>query len=802
MTVTSALKKLFRSTSKKLGRLKKYFANQTRDTRYVFVFIFALAVLIISTLQALDAGLFDSLERPLFDAVNNLPTFLDSTMYAITQLGGVGALFLWVGIAWFFINRRAALTVAGTGIFAWNIARLMKTLVARGRPEELLDSLRLFGDEKFGGYGFPSGHSTFVAACVTVLYFQLDRAYRKYLLLAVFAVGFSRMYLGAHFPLDVIGGWALGALLGATVCLLFGVSVQSLTIRQIKTALRKKGYKMRHIQLADVDARGSRPYFLTGLEGQKYFAKIFGVQEHAADWLFKTYRFFRFKNLQAEEPFISSRRNIEMESLATLWARNAGVRVPVIVDLVKVRSSWMLIQEKIEATSLSSHGKLLQKSLVDAWSQVNLMHESNMAHRDLRAANLMIDKQGQAWIIDFGFAEVSPRKQRQHMDIAELLMSMSLVVGVERTVDAAMEVVDPERMTRVLPYLKREVFSGATAKSLKSHKSLLEDLKTEIKDRLAIEEDLDDADIIRINRRKVFNVVLVGVLLYVIIPQFNLFRGALGSLSSLNAAWLVPILISSAVTYILAAIVFVILSSVPLQVIQTTIAQLAASFMSKIIPGGVGSASLNARYLYRAGNDRADSAAILAAGNVIGFAMFIVPLSIFLLFKGESISSVIAINITLRQAVIAVILLLVAIFILAMNKKIKRKVVSAVSSFATSIREFTNSPFEVALACASALAFSLAYVVCLYACFKAFGLNLGFAEAVLVYASAVIAKSVVPTPGGLGPLEIAMVSAMLGLGTAKPEALSVVVLYRLATFWLPIPFSLIAYQYMSRKRLI
>lgn len=462
----------------------------------------------------------------------------------------------------------------------------------------------------------------------------------------------------------------------------------------------------------------------------------------------------------------------------------------------------MLIVEMLDTKALANHKRLKQSSLVDAWRQVELLHKSNIAHRDLRAANVMIDKKGKAWIIDFGFAEVSARKQRQYMDVAELLMSMSLVVGVHRTVDAAMEVIDPPKLARVLPYLKREVFSGATAKSLRANKHLLGELSDEIKTRLAIEEEIDEADIVRFNLRKIINIGLIGLFIYVIVPQIGLFRGAMGSIAGINFWWLIPILLTSFLTYVFSASGIVILSSVPIKLPMTTLVQVAASFMNKILPGALGSTGLNASYLHKAGNDRADTAAIIAAHSIIGFIMFIVPLGLFLLFKGEGLAELITLKITAKQLITTVAVIISVIITLALFRNIRHKAISGVSNFATSIREFTQSTFEVVLTCAAGLAVSLSYIACLFLSFKALGLGLGISAAVLVYATAIIAKSVIPTPGGLGPLEIAMVSALVSLGVVEVTAVSVVVLYRLVTYWLPIPFSLLAYRYVSKRKIV
>jgi uncharacterized membrane protein YbhN (UPF0104 family) len=63
-------------------------------------------------------------------------------------------------------------------------------------------------------------------------------------------------------------------------------------------------------------------------------------------------------------------------------------------------------------------------------------------------------------------------------------------------------------------------------------------------------------------------------------------------------------------------------------------------------------------------------------------------------------------------------------------------------------------------------------------------------------------KSIVQTPGELGPLEVTMVATMVGLGVPRPQALSSVILYRLATFWLPIPFRVLSCRYLSDRNFI
>jgi undecaprenyl-diphosphatase len=255
-------------------------------------------------------------------------------------------------------------------------------------------------------------------------------------------------------------------------------------------------------------------------------------------------------------------------------------------------------------------------------------------------------------------------------------------------------------------------------------------------------------------------------------------------------------------TYVLTGAVYASLAQVPLKIREAAIVQLAASFMSKILPGGVGGTGLNIRYLNRAGMDAADTSAVIATQGVIGFGMFVVPLAIFLLLSGEGVSRLLHFTFQLKYLVIGMLIVTSLVITLATVRKLRDAVNKQVLAFIESIRNITTPARELALASAASFAVTIAYITCLYAAFRAFDIPLGITAAIFVYASAVIARSAVPTPGGLGPLEAAMIAAMVGLGAGKEEAFGAVILYRLATFWLPIPFSLLAYKHVNSKKLI
>ena len=147
------------------------------------------------------------------------PAWLTLVMIDITALGGVTVLPIVVAVtAGFLAVRRLWLTfwlVLGGTITGSIAISLVKTVVARARPQ-LTDHL-----VQVTSASFPSGHaanSAIVYLTIATLIVQIveGRGARLYILavtaLLVTAIGISRVYLGVHWPSDVLAGWSFGTL--------------------------------------------------------------------------------------------------------------------------------------------------------------------------------------------------------------------------------------------------------------------------------------------------------------------------------------------------------------------------------------------------------------------------------------------------------------------------------------------------------------------------------------------------------------------------------------------------------------
>jgi membrane-associated phospholipid phosphatase len=186
------------------------------------IWLAAGTVALVLCALPVHADRVDPLEADAFRLVNDLPSVPFGVVWAPMQLGNFLVVPVVVLAALAFRRWRlaAGLALAGAGVYA--LAKVVKHFVLRGRPSGLLDDVVVRGAAPHG-LGFVSGHIAVVTALALVAWPWLPRWGRWAAGAAVAAVFLTRMYVGAHLPLDMVGGAALGVAVGALVRLLLGV---------------------------------------------------------------------------------------------------------------------------------------------------------------------------------------------------------------------------------------------------------------------------------------------------------------------------------------------------------------------------------------------------------------------------------------------------------------------------------------------------------------------------------------------------------------------------------------------------
>lgn len=157
-----------------------------------------------------------STEERIFRMINDAPAAWWPLAWPPMQLGNLAAPVVVAAIVAARTRRRAPVAaVLAAGYGAWAAAQVAKNLVRRDRPGALLADVVV--REPVEGPGFVSGHAAISAALATALWPYLGARGRVAAIVLAGLVGVGRVYSGAHLPLDVVGGQAIGALVGLGV---------------------------------------------------------------------------------------------------------------------------------------------------------------------------------------------------------------------------------------------------------------------------------------------------------------------------------------------------------------------------------------------------------------------------------------------------------------------------------------------------------------------------------------------------------------------------------------------------------
>ena len=175
----------------------------------------AAAVVLVGSAAHARRGL-PEWERRIYRSINNAPDQLAPVAWLPMQAGSLTAPFALAG--WSYRRTRdldPAVAYAASGFTTWLVAKGVKKLVGRGRPydHDPTTNLRL-ATKTDGSLGYVSGHAAVASTLATVI--GRGRSPVAIVGLQMFGliVGVTRIYAGAHLPLDVVGGAALGILVG------------------------------------------------------------------------------------------------------------------------------------------------------------------------------------------------------------------------------------------------------------------------------------------------------------------------------------------------------------------------------------------------------------------------------------------------------------------------------------------------------------------------------------------------------------------------------------------------------------
>jgi glycosyltransferase 2 family protein len=421
-----------------------------------------------------------TLEADLFRLVNDLPTALLPAFWLVMQGGNVLA----VGVAALAVaaTRRfwLAANLAITGIGVWLAARWIKDQVGRGRPADLLPDVHLRGHHD-SGLGFVSGHAAVAVAIATLIAPYLGRRARWVAVAVAVGVCLSRLYVGAHLPLDVVGGAALGWAAGSLMHLLLGAPGGRPSPERAAKALAERGLRVTDVTpLGGRDARRSARFEAVGPDGQRLFAKLIPRERRDEDLLYRVWRMLFRRRAEPGRPSSGPpAQQVEREAYLGLLAGAAGVRTPrVVLAGPYGNGSGLLVQRMIPGRSLEDAGPadVGDDTLRAAWQEVANLHRAGIAHGDLGRHSVVVDDDGRPWLVDFDHAAAAAPERPLQTDLIELLVSLAVSFGPDRALAGALEAFGREPLAAALAAVRPAALTQTTRQELGDTPGLWDEL--------------------------------------------------------------------------------------------------------------------------------------------------------------------------------------------------------------------------------------------------------------------------------------------------------------------------------------
>ena len=550
----------------------------------------------------------------------------------------------------------------------------------------------------------------------------------------------------------------------------------------------------------------NRVYAMTTSAGLRFDVVVVDGDRQVIGALTLLWRSLRLRGIDGRA-VVSLRPAAERAALLSYAATAAGVRTPRLLAVAESEDSMLLVQEHVQAVPLSdlTPEDISDDDLAAVWEQLATAHAAGLAHRALTADAVLLGTplpgdliaRRPAWLTSWGSGDVASSSLARRLDRAQMLALLALHVGPQRALGSAARALSPDELAAVGPLIQSVALPRSTREGVRAEKTLLSDLRT------ALVHEVPDAVVeperlVRFGARKVVTIGLLIVAAAVVVTSMN-FGLIVDALRTASPWWTAAAFALGLTTWIGAAMTLIAFSPIALPPWRALLTQVAGSFVAIAAPAGVGPAALNLRLLTRRGVSASLSTATVALVQVSQFVVTVAILIVLSLFTGDAgalrqmPSSTVLIAVGLVVAALVAVMLVPAVrrWVLAKSMPMLRQTWPRLS-------EVISQPGRLALAFFGNLVMTMGYIFAFEASMAAFNVSMSLIDIAVIYLLGNAAGAAVPTPGGLGTVELALTGGLTGAGVPPALAASAVVLFRALTYWLRIPLGWLAMRSLQR----
>jgi uncharacterized membrane protein YbhN (UPF0104 family) len=490
---------------------------------------------------------------------------------------------------------------------------------------------------------------------------------------------------------------------------------------------------------------------------------------------------------------LSSRYRLEQLALASLTAQSKGILSPAVLLLSEMPSGTLVLVTKVPIGIAIGDNLQIAKEVFHA---LRTLHDAGIAHRDLRAINLLATAESSGFSsLDAALPGAGELVRR--LDVTQLLATLGQLVGPIGAVEALRSAYKPEDESAVIAVLQPIALAQWGWAAMRDARACLAEARS-----VMVGTDEGAPPVARLERfrwRTVASAIALTIIAFLFVGQFSKIN-LLGTLRHTELGWFFVALLGSAITYFAAAANLAAFVPKRLSLIRGFFVQLSSAFVGVAMPPTVGHVAVNSRYLARQNVDGSSIAAAVALSQIVNVVTTVPLLIIFALLTGSGISRFkIVPGVDLLIGVAAIVGIVgIALLVPQTRTRLTQQVWPLVRGVWPRLLFAVSQPLRLVAGVGSNLLLTLGYLIAFIASLHALGAYPALLPAAIVYLAGNTVGSIAPTPGGLGAIEAVLAAGLTAIGIPAQEAIPAIFIFRVATFWLPIPAGWLSYIVLQR----
>jgi glycosyltransferase 2 family protein len=620
--------------------------------------------------------------------------------------------------------------------------------------------------------------------------------YTRYCVMTVVALLVTGLALGDLTPDAVLIAPVAGYAIGLIPRVVFGTTVTRPSLEALRKGLLRSG-----VDIETLARTAPHSSDLSGrlADGTPVVLKAAGRETRGEGALRRLWVLLRLRGAALGHVPHGSRGELETEALASLIATNAAIPVPRVLLLADFEpDTLVLVRERDDGPALTKESPV--SCAEQSFRLLRRLHTSGIGHRDLRAENLVRRLDGMA-LRSLDEAVVGAGELVRRLDVAQMLISLGSLFGAPAAVAALRAGYEPADERAIASIMQPIALRAWGFSAMRASGGCLAEVRKELLGEDAVE--VRAARIERFRWRTVLSAAALTLALFLLVGQLSKVN-LLGALRDADYGWFAVALVASAVTYFASSVNLVAFVPQKVSVLKGALVELAGAFVGLVTPPTLGHVAVNGRYLRRQGIDTATAAGAVGVSQVVNFLLTIGLLLVIVLLTGTGVGKL---KILPGPGLLIVVGALAGLFGLSLLVPATRRLFSerAWPRFKQSLPPLIDAlsqPLRLLTGIGGNLLLTVSYVVALLASLHAVGAHPAILGTAAIYMTGNTVGTAAPTPGGLGAVETVLAAGLTAIGIPAHQAVPAVLIFRAATFWLPILPGWAAYKYCTAKGLL